>query len=168
MRRPILHACALAVLLGTLLVPTACKESDTILVVEISGPRREDFTPWRFNATVTPGATAPKAFSIPDPPRRMLLPQSFSLALDHSQTGPVTVSIVAYSEQGFEIGYGTTVQKHIVVGGQTVLAVALTEIVPTTPDGGAPDPGDGGQDASNQEAPKSDAHDGIGLDSGSD
>jgi hypothetical protein len=171
MRRRALHACALA-LLGLLLVPAGCKQSDSILLIEISGPRREDFVPWWFIATITPGTAEPKAFTIPKTPQAALLPQSFSIALDHSLTGPVTVSIVAYSEKNQPIGYGTSVQQHIVIGGQTIIPVTITESEPPGQgDGGAPDgggsdggaPGDAGDGAAGQ-----DGADATGLDTGTD
>jgi hypothetical protein len=167
MRRRTFNVCALAAL-GVLLVPAACNQADSILLIEISGPRHEDFVPWSFNATITPGTAEPKSFDIPKMRRPTLLPQSFTIALDHSLTGPVTVSIIAYGEDSQPLGYGTTVQQHIVIGGQTVISVALTEIEPPDQgDGGTSDtgaPADGGmEDAAGQGG-----GDAMGLDGGTD
>lgn len=171
MRRRTFHACALAAL-GLLLVPAGCKQSDSILLIQISGPRRDDFVPWSFLATITPGTAEPKSFNIPKERRASLLPQSFTIALDHSLTGPVTVSIVAYGENSLELGYGTTVQQHIVIGGQTVIPVALTESDPPDQgDGGAPDTGgspDTGTPSDAADGPGKDAADALGLDGGTD
>jgi hypothetical protein len=171
MRRRTFHACALA-LLGLLLVPAGCKQSDSILLIEISGPRHQDFVPWWFIATITPGTAEPKAFRIPKTPTASLLPQSFSIGLDHSLTGPVTVSIIAYGENAQELGYGTTVQQHIVIGGQTVIPVALTELNPPDQgDGGAPDAGgspDAGMPGDAGDGPGQDGGDAMGLDTGTD
>jgi hypothetical protein len=171
MRRRAFHACAVAAL-AVLLVPTGCNQTDSILLIQISGPRRDDFVPWSFLATITPGTAEPKAFPIPKMPRPSLLPQSFSIALDHSLTGPVTVSIIAYGENAQQIGYGTTVQQHIVIGGQTVIAVALTEIEPPGQgDGGVPDSGmgmDAAGDGAGDGAAGQDGSDALGLDTGTD
>ncbi len=99
------------------------------------------------------------------------------------------MSIDALSDASFTIASGTTTQQHIVIGGQTVIAVALTASeVPDDQDGGTPDASDGatGQDASDandaqsanidaniEAADKPDAGadqaiDGIGLDTGTD
>jgi hypothetical protein len=189
MRRRTFHMCAAAAL-AALLAPAGCAKSDTILLITISGPRVSartglDLVPFQFRATITAGIDT-KSIDVPREPHPSPFPQSFSVALDRSHTGPITVSIVALSEFQQEIASGTTTQQHIVIGGQTVIAVALSETVsPDDRDGGtdASDAGTG-QDASDandaqqdakQDAPadKADlgadqAGDGFGLDTGTD
>lgn len=167
MRRLAVHACAL-VAVGLAFASAGCAKSDTVLLIEISGPRTETFLPHQFRALVTAGME-PKSFDIPKvpSPSPLIPPQSFSLALDRSHTGPITVTIVALGDKQQQVGSGTTTQQHIVIGGQTVIVVALTEDqVPSDPGTGMP-PDDGtGQDAG---AEPSDARDGaLGQDAPGD
>jgi hypothetical protein len=171
MRRRTFHMCAAAAL-AALLAPAGCAKSDTILLITISGPRVSartglDLVPFQFRATITAGIDT-KSIDVPREPHPSPFPQSFSVALDRSHTGPITVSIVALSEFQQEIASGTTTQQHIVIGGQTVISVALTEIEPPDQgDGGTPDtgaPADGGmEDAAGQGG-----GDAMGLDGGTD
>jgi hypothetical protein len=164
MRRRTFHACLLGGL-GFSLAPlvAGCTKSDTILLIEIYGPFALE--PWQFLATITAGNDA-KSFYIPPERHPSPLPQSFSVALDRSHTGPMTVTIQAYDERFIEIANGTTVQQHIVIGGQTVIAVELTESgVPGLPDAGAGD-GAAGQDAADAGADT--AGDGMGLEDATD
>ena len=159
MRRRTFHACVLGGLaLSLALTLSGCKKEDTILLIELYGPAHLE--PWQFRATIF--ANEARVIELPKPPQASPLPQSFSLALDRSHTGPITVDIRALGENTFEIASGITTQRHIVIGGQTVIAVELTEEMPPDVDGGA---GDG---ATGQDAAADNAEDGMGLEDATD
>src|SRR5262249_27273528 len=147
-----------AFLLGLLLVPAGCKKTDTILLVEISGPVREDLIPFQFLVTISTNIET-RSLDVPETPHATILPASFSVALDRAHMGPITISITGRDEASRPILEGTTTQEHIVIGGQTIIPVMLTEIddrPPVGSDGGAPDVG--GSDAATD---ASDAGDGA-------
>jgi hypothetical protein len=184
------HLCLVAAL-ALLLAPGACQKSDTILLIEVAGPA--SLMPVQFRVTVSAGGLDTRVFMVPQMARpageEISLPASFTLALDRSHAAPITISIDAHDESGSIIGFGTTAMEHIVIGGQTVIEVMLTETPPETPDagvdgaggatgqGGASGQGGGGQGgASGQGAAgaggSGDAQDagddGMGLDAATD
>jgi hypothetical protein len=135
------HVSVLGFVVAALLLgPGGCKKPDTILLIEVAGPTSLNAS--QFRVTVTAGLDA-RAFLVPPMPRvagdPIGLPTSFSLGLDRSRTGPITVSIDALDVDQSPLGFGTTMQEHIVIGGQTVITVFLMEGAPpdTGPDGGA-------------------------------
>jgi hypothetical protein len=121
------------------------KNDSTILLVEIAGPIT--LTPSQLRVTITTGLEA-RSLLIPPTPRAdpITLPTSFSLTMDHSRTAPITVSIDALDAQSSPVGFGTTMQDHINLGGTTIIAVLLTEGAgpDTSPDAGAAGAGGGG------------------------
>jgi hypothetical protein len=135
---------ALALLLA--LASTACSKQQTILLVEIAGPAGLDAH--QLDVTVTAGLDPPRAFMIPETPdpSAFSLPVSFTITLDSPRMGPITVSVDALDLAQSPVGYGTTMMQHIVLGGQTVLEVMLSELLPQDVDGGV-DAGDAGNDA---------------------
>jgi hypothetical protein len=166
MRRRAFHVFALAGL-GLVSLAVGCKKADSILLVELYGPHSTgtpQLRPFQFLVTVSAGGgSPPEAFNIPKEPHASPLPQSFSLTLDASHTGPVTISVTANGEDGVPIAEGTTTQEHIVIGGETIISVNLVPIDDAGPlpgnDGGAGDSGDASQDPSDA---------GLGLDDASD
>src|SRR5882724_10270300 len=106
-------------LVGLLLASGACKPSDSILLVEVAGAAT--LMPFQFSVTVTAGLDA-RNFLVPLAPpaagQPISLPASFTIALDRSRTGPITVSIDALDASGSPIGFGTTMMQHIQIGGQ--------------------------------------------------
>jgi hypothetical protein len=137
-------------LLGLLLAPTGCKQSDSILVIYVAGPRSDEFVPVQLRVNVTAGSDGDtRSFLIPPvvaaDPDTINLPASFTLALDRSHMGPIIVSIDALAANHQTVGSGTTMEDHIQIGGQTLISVMLTEgLPPDTQDAGAPS-GSGGQ-----------------------
>jgi hypothetical protein len=94
--------------------------------------------PAQFQVVVIAGLDM-RAFVVPSQPVAPLsLPTSFSIELDHSVTAPVTVQVEAFDQGRNSIGCGTTVQEHIQIGGQTIIAVFLDQC------GGAGGAGGGG------------------------
>jgi hypothetical protein len=142
---------------GLLLASGGCKPSDTILLVEVAGPAA--LMPFQFSVTVTAGLDA-RNFLVPPMPtpagQPISLPASFTIALDRSHMGPITVSIDALDASGSPIGFGTTMQQHIQIGGQTSISVMLTAELP-------PDSGDGGADGPTDGSSSADAPDGDGA-----
>ncbi|HEY2729887.1 MAG TPA: hypothetical protein VGK52_08085 [Polyangia bacterium] len=136
-------------LVGFLLAWGGCKPSDTILLVEVAGPAA--LMPSQFSVTVSAGPDARNFFVPPTPTpagEPISLPASFTIALDRSRMGPITVSIDALDASGSPIGFGTTMQQHIQIGGQTSISVMLTaELPPNGQDGGANGPTDGSSTA---------------------
>jgi hypothetical protein len=142
----------LRVTLGLLLLALApaCKQPDSILLIEVSGPT--DIMAVQFKVTVTadvpPGT---RSFLVPSAPmpsdHTIVLPASFTVALASSHTGPIVVSIEAVDGTGSPLGAGTTTQEHIELGGQTIIPVALTDALPPGGvDGGADAATDAGAD----------------------
>jgi hypothetical protein len=155
------------------LAPAACKKSDTVLLVEVYGP--VDIRPSQFNVTITAGLDT-RAILVPSKLGEaglISLPASFTISLDQSHTGPVTISVDAYDDTGSTIAFGTTTQDHIVIGGQRLISV---ELQPALDPGGldagsdARDGGEAGDDAAEDgasDAPQDEA-DATGLDTAAD
>jgi hypothetical protein len=137
-------------LLGLALVPGACKQPDSILLIEVSGPT--DIMAVQFHVTMTADIDrVTESFPVPSQPmpsdHTIVLPASFTVGLDSSHTGPITVSIEAVDATGSPLGAGTTTQQHIELGGQTIIPVALTDVLPPgSVDGGADAATDAGSD----------------------
>src|SRR5579862_5951166 len=90
-------------LLALVLVPGACKQSDSILLVEVYG--RAMLDPLQLSVTVVVDAgNDGRNISVPATPRDksdpITLPTSFTIALDRSHTGPVMISIDALDATG--------------------------------------------------------------------
>ncbi|HEX4406220.1 MAG TPA: hypothetical protein VH560_15385 [Polyangia bacterium] len=170
------------------LVP-ACKQPDSILLIEVSGP--QDIMAVQFYVTMT-ADVAPVARSFYVPPEPMpsqntiVLPASFTVALDSSYTGPIAISIEAVDATKSPLGSGTTMQQHIELGGQTIIPVALTDALPpggvdagtdaasdagglgTAGAGGGGQGGEGGQGGSDGGDASDTSSDGPGLDGATD
>lgn len=110
------------------LAAAACQRDDSILLVEVSG----DLTlvPYQLSVTVTAEGDS-HLLSVPRAPTYVYLPTSFTVELDRSITGAVTIAIDALDGNGYVVASGTTTQSHINAGGQTIIAVALAG--PTQP-----------------------------------
>jgi hypothetical protein len=148
-----------------LLATTAsCAKQETVLLIEVAGPA--SITPSQLDVTVTAGLDT-RAFMVPPTPEpagsEITLPASFTISLDSSRMGPITVSIDALDVDQSPVGYGTTMMQHIVIGGQTVIEVMLSDQLPQQgADAGAD--ADGATDG----AAGVDAADGMGLDTATD
>jgi hypothetical protein len=119
----------------------ACHRSDSILLVEVAGDLA--LHPAQLSVEVTVG-TQTRSLEVPATAGAAIsLPVSFSIELDPSLTGPVTLTIEATNASGAVIAQGTTTQDNIDVGGQTLVTVTLVSGSPPGLDGG-----DGGVDAS--------------------
>ena len=124
-RRPPTRLSVLVAVAGVL-ATVACQRDDSILLVEVAG----DLTlmPAQLSVTVTAnGAT--RGLLVPPAPTTISLPTSFSVELDRSITGPVTIVIDALDGNGYVVASGSTTQTHINPGAQTILAVTLTSAV---------------------------------------
>jgi hypothetical protein len=120
-------------LLALALVPGACKQSDSILLVEVYG--RAMLDPLQLSVVVTVGGGVPgQQFDVPTMARDMsdpiTLPTSFTIALDRSLVAPVTISIEALDATGSPLAAGTTTMQHIEIGGQTDISVMLNDTLP--------------------------------------
>jgi hypothetical protein len=104
----------------------ACQRDDSILLVEVAG----DLTlmPAQLTVTVTANGSSHLLF-VPPAPTTISLPTSFSVELDRSITGPVTIAIDALDESGTVLTSGATTQTHINAGGDTIIAVMLASTV---------------------------------------
>jgi hypothetical protein len=154
----------LRVTLGLLLLALApaCKQPDSILLIEVSGPT--DIMASQFRVMLT--ADDPPdthGFLVPSAPmpsgHTIVLPASFTVALDSSHTGPITITIEADDATGSPLGAGMTTQEHIELGGQTIIPVALADALPP---GGV----DGGTDAAATDAGGSGAGGAAGAGAG--
>src|SRR6266540_40032 len=119
----------------------ACHRSDSFLLVEVASDIR--LMPTQFDVSVQlQKSDQTKYFSVPTPDSApTTLPTSFSIQLDRSVTGPVTVSVDAYDGMLQFIGTGMTTQDHIKVGDDTIIVVWLTPADGIIPDGGDSDAG---------------------------
>ena len=108
---------------GVLAAATAaCQRDDSILLVTVFGDLA--LTPAQLSVTVTANGTS-RVLLVPPVPTTISLPTSFSVELDRSITGPVTIAIDALDDGGNVLDSGSTTQTHINAGGQTIIAVAL-------------------------------------------
>jgi hypothetical protein len=137
--------CSLA-LFGLSLVLGGCKQSDSILLVEVAGPAT--LAPLQLSVTVTADLNDARNFLVPAMPRDVgdpiTLPASFTIALDRSHSAPITISIDALGDNGPLNFSGTTKMQHIEIGGQTIIAVMLIEGQPPGGIDGGADAGDAG------------------------
>jgi hypothetical protein len=101
----------------------ACQQDDSILVVEVGGDL--NLRPAQMSVTVSAGGHS-KAFLVPPTPAPFYLPTSFTVELDRSITGPLTMAIEVFDDAGYGLASGATTQKYINTGGQTVIAVTVT------------------------------------------
>jgi hypothetical protein len=101
----------------------ACQSASSILLVEVSGDL--SLMPQRLSVTVTAGGRAKAPLLIPNAPTPISLPTSFTIELDGSITGPVTIAIDALDGNGAVMASGTTTQTHITIGGQTLITVIV-------------------------------------------
>ncbi len=104
------------------LAAVACQRDDSILLVEVAG----DLTlmPVQLSVTVTADARS-RSFLIPPERGAISLPSSFTVELDRSITGPVTIAIDALDGYDTVVASGTTTQTHIIPGGQTIITITL-------------------------------------------
>ena len=101
----------------------ACQSGSSILLVEVSGDL--SLMPQQLSVTVTAGGRTKAPISIPPVPMPISLPTSFTIELDGSITGPVTIAIDALDGSGAVMASGTATQTHITIGGQTLIAVTI-------------------------------------------
>lgn len=105
-----------------LLAVAACQRDDSILLVEVAG----DVTlmPSQLSVVVTAGGKV-RGLLVPPTPTAITLPTSFTVELDRSITGPVTIAVEALDVYGYVLATGTTTQIHINAGGQTIMTVTI-------------------------------------------
>jgi len=106
----------------------ACQQADSILLVEVSG----DLTlmPAQLLVTLTAGGQTHAPILVPPSPTTITLPTSFTVELDRSITGPVTIRVDVFDSMSNVIASGSTTQKYINTGGQTIIAVTLVNGAP--------------------------------------
>jgi uncharacterized membrane protein YgcG len=116
-------------LLSVLAVTAACRRPDSVLLIEVAGPLA--LQPAQFDVVVTAGL-ASRSLQVPiQAGGPLTLPVSFSIELDRSRTGPVTITVEAFDASQSMIACGTTMQEHIEIGGQTVISVMLDTVCTT-------------------------------------
>jgi uncharacterized membrane protein YgcG len=104
----------------------ACHRSDSILLVEVAGDL--DLHPVALGVAVTIG-TQTDSLQVPATPGvQISLPVSFSVEVDPSLTGPVSVAVDAKDGADAVIARGVTTQENIDVAGQTIITVTLISI----------------------------------------
>ena len=156
--RPNRTTAPLLALVGLALGAAGCKPSDSILLVEVAGPSA--LVPFQFSVTVLAGLDGRNFLVPPAPPpggASISLPASFTIALDRARMGPITISIDALDANGSPIGFGTAMQQHFQIGGQTSISVMLVGQLP-------PDTGDAGADGPADANSTTDADDASGAD----
>ena len=115
---------SILVAVASVVAAAACQRDDSILLVEVSGDLA--LVPSQLAVTVTAEGDA-HVLSVPPSPTYIYLPTSFTVELDRSITGSVTIAIDALDGNGYVVASGATTQSHINAGGQTIIAVELTE-----------------------------------------
>ena len=113
----------LVVVLAAGMAPAACQQDDSILLAEVGGDL--NLRPSQLSVTVSAGGRS-KAFLVPPTPAPFYLPTSFTVELDRSITGPLTMAIDVFDDAGYLVASGATTQKYINTGGQTIIAVTVT------------------------------------------
>ena len=123
MRRPPFRISTMVAITGVL-ATLACQRDDSILLVEVAG----DLTimPAQLSVTVSADSRS-RMLLVPPDFTAISLPTSFTVELDRSITGPVTIAIDAIADNGTILASGTTTQTHIIPGGQTIITVTLVQ-----------------------------------------
>ena len=148
---------------GVLVTVGGCHRQDSILLVEVAGDVR--LQPTQLQVSVTLGSRRQtKSFTVPAEPRAITLPTSFSIELDRSVIGPVSIVVTALDAANqIVLGFGETRQDHIQVGEDTVIAVTLVS------SSGGSNLDAGGVDAEEPDAGAGDTpEDAIGSSDGAD
>jgi phage baseplate assembly protein gpV len=109
--------------LASITAVSACHLGNSILLVEVSGDLA--LIPAQLSVTVTAGGRTKPPLLVPPAPTTIYLPTSFTIELDGSITGPVTIAIDALDGGGTVLASGSTTQNHINTGGQTLMTVTL-------------------------------------------
>jgi hypothetical protein len=112
---------------GLLAATAGCQRDDSVLLVEVAGDVTLALS--QLAVTVTAGTTA-RGFLIPPSPTEFSFPTSFTVELDRSITGPVTIAIDAFDGNGYIVGSGSTTQTYINAGGQTIMTVTIDSGTP--------------------------------------
>jgi len=107
---------------AALLIAVGCRKPDSILLVEVASTL--SIMPSQLAVTVSAGLDS-KRFDVPPLPGSIQLPASFTIELDRSRGGPLTISIDALDQGSSVVACGTTSQDHYEIGGQTVITVFL-------------------------------------------
>jgi hypothetical protein len=113
---------AAVVLAAGVAAAAACERDDSILLVEVAGDLA--LVPAQLSVSVVAGGKA-RMLLVPPTPTAIYLPTSFTVELDRSITGPVTIAVDALDGNGYSVGSGGTTQTHINTGGQTIVTVTL-------------------------------------------
>jgi hypothetical protein len=100
-----------------------CQRDDSILLVEVAGDLA--LMPSQLSVTVWAGGRS-RGLMVPRSPTTIYLPTSFTVELDRSITGPVTIAIDALDGNGYSVASGGTTQTHINSGGQTIVTVTIS------------------------------------------
>jgi hypothetical protein len=104
------------------LAAAGCQRDDSILLVEVAGDLA--LMPSQLAVTVFAGGQS-RVLRVPPTPTTISLPTSFTVELDRSITGPVTIAIDALDGNGYVVASGATTQTHINSGGQTIVEVTI-------------------------------------------
>ena len=133
---PLRSFCRFSIVVAAALALPGCHRADSILLVEVAGD--ETLMVAQFQVTLTVEGQ-PRMLTIPPSPGTITLPASFSVDLDESLMGPVSIHVDAFDGGGGLLGSGDTTQDHINVGGQTIITVTLgTGMALAAPDAGGP------------------------------
>jgi H+/gluconate symporter-like permease len=121
------RTCVVSAIVAALLAPAGCQRDDSFLLVEVAGDLM--LAPAQLRATVIVGYRS-TTFFVPPEPTAISLPTSFTVELDRSITGPVTIAIDALDGGGYIVASGATTQTHISPGGQTIVTVTIAGVQP--------------------------------------
>jgi hypothetical protein len=136
-----------------------CSDTKTVVFVNVTG----DATGISQLKVVLATAGLSTTFFIPSPPPKELfsLPTNFTVEMDPSRQGDLTVDIEAQDAAGQKLASGSGILTNINVGHRNEMDVALTT---DTPPGGGDDGGvpgdDGGTDAASGDVP-AETHDDV-------
>ena len=113
---------AAVVLVAGVVAAAACQRDDSILLVEVAGDLA--LMPSQLSVTVWAGGKS-RVLLVPPSPTTIYLPTSFTVELDRSITGPVTIAVDALDGNGYSVATGVTTQTHINSGGETIVPVTI-------------------------------------------
>jgi hypothetical protein len=156
-------ACVALALSGALAgLAGGCSDTKTVIFVSVTG----DATGISQLKVVLATAGLSTTFFIPSPPPKELfsLPTSFTVEMDRSRQGDLTVDIEAQDAAGKKLAGGSGILTNIDVGHRNEMDVALTTETPPAggDDGGVPGGDDGGTDAASGDVPAETHVDGDG------
>jgi hypothetical protein len=140
----------------------ACTQADTVVSVLVRG-NLPDVQQLQVTLTI---AGQMRTLMIPDRPRPISLPTTFTVQMDRSLQGTLQVTVVALDGQGAALGQGDWAVTNLAVGQANQVPIDLMPTSGPGPDGGSDAGSDGGAPDEGDAGPPDAASGSGGADTG--